>query len=115
MLRLRTGRLAADLAPLRTVTSPVELADSVRRILAKCFYREIKSEEPLDRADDCFMLAHALIGHRNFQLAAVALYNADNQLDSYLNSTPLKEHPPTIQKMKEQIAAMVKELRPALN
>jgi hypothetical protein len=64
------------------VKSPVELADSTRRILAKCFYREIISEGPLDRADDCFMLARAHIGNRNFQLSAVALKNADNELES---------------------------------
>jgi HAMP domain-containing protein len=61
MLRFRTRRLAAALDPLRTVKSAVELVDSTRRILAKCFYREIISEGPLDRADDCFMLARALI------------------------------------------------------
>jgi hypothetical protein len=110
MLRLRTRRLAAALEPLRRVESPEELTDATRRILAKCFYREIISEGPLDRADDCLMLARALIRDRNFQMAAVALKNADSELELYVRSTPLKEHPPTVQKMKEQIAAIVKEL-----
>jgi hypothetical protein len=110
MLRSRTRRLAAALGPLRAVESPVELVDSTRHILGKCLHREIISEGTLDRADDCFMLARALIRNRNFQLAVVALKNADNELELYVRSTPLKEHPPTVQKMKEQIAAIVKEL-----
>jgi hypothetical protein len=110
MLRLRTRSLAAALEPLRTVESPLELADSARRILTKCFYREIIFEGPLDRGDDCFMLARALIRNHNFQLAAVALKNADKELELYVRSTPLKEPPPTVQKMKEQIAAIIKEL-----
>jgi hypothetical protein len=107
MLRLRTRSLVAALEHLRSVESAATLADSTRRILAKCFYREIISEEPLDRADDCFMLARALIRNRNLQLAAVALKNADNELNSY---TPFKKDLPSVQKIKEQIAAIVKEL-----
>jgi hypothetical protein len=110
MLRLQTRRLAAALERLKTAESPEEFTDATRRILAKCFYREIICEGPLDRADDCFMLARALTRNRNFQLAAVALKNADNELELYVRSTPLKDHPPTVQKMKEQIAAIVKEL-----
>lgn len=111
ILRLRTRRIVAALEPLRTVESPERLAEAARPILEKCFYREIISEEPLDRADDCFMLSRALIGRGNFQMAAVALKNADSELDTYMRLTPLNEHPPGVQKMKEQIAAIVKELR----
>jgi hypothetical protein len=110
MLRLRTRRLVAALEPLKIVESPEELTDATHRILVKCFYREIISEEPLDRADDCFMLSRALIGKRNFQMAAVALKNADSELELYKGSTPLREHLPRVQKMKEQIAAIIKEL-----
>jgi hypothetical protein len=109
MLRLRTRRLVAALEPLKIVQSPEELTDATHRILVKCFYREIV-EEPLDRADDCFMLSRALIGKRNFQMAAIALKNADSELELYMRSTPLREHPPRVQKMKEQIAAIIKEL-----
>jgi hypothetical protein len=109
MLRLRTRRLVAALEPLKIIQSPEELMDATHRILMKCFYREIV-EEPLDRADDCFILSRALIGKRNFQMAAIALKNADNELELYMRSTPPREHPPRVQKMKEQIAAIIKEL-----
>jgi hypothetical protein len=56
------------------------------------------------------MLSRALIGKRNFQMAAVALKNADSELELYKGSTPLREHLPRVQKMKEQIAAIIKEL-----
>jgi hypothetical protein len=110
VLRLRTRRLVAALEPLKIVESPEELTDATHRILVKCFYREIICEGPLDRADDCFMLSRALIGKRNFQMAAAALKNADSELELYMRSIPLREHPPRVQKMKEQIAAIIKEL-----
>jgi hypothetical protein len=110
MLRLRTRRLVAALEPLKTMDSPEELTDATRRILAKCFYREIISEEPLSRTDDCFMLARALIGKRNFQMAALVLKNANSELESYVRSIPLRELPPKVQRMKEQIAEIIKEL-----
>jgi hypothetical protein len=77
------------LEPLKTVESPEELTDATRRILTS-FYRKIISEGPLDRADDCFMLARALVRNRNFQMAAVVLKKADNKLELYVRSTPLK-------------------------
>jgi hypothetical protein len=110
MLRLRTRRLAAALEPLNKIECPEMFTDATHRILTKCFYREIVSEEPLDRADDCYMLARAFIRKGNFQMAAVALKNADSELESYVKSAPLKERHPAIQRMKEQIAAIIKEL-----
>jgi hypothetical protein len=56
MLRLRPRRLATALEPLKTVDAPEQFIDATRHILARCFYREIISEEPLNRADDLFML-----------------------------------------------------------
>jgi hypothetical protein len=111
MLRLRTRRLAATLEPLKKIESAEEFMDTTRSILAKCFYHEIISEEPLGRADDCFMLARDLIGKRNFQMAALALKKADSELELYMRTTPQSEHPLIVQEMKERIAAIVKELR----
>jgi hypothetical protein len=110
MLRLRPRKLAAALEPLKTIDDPEQFTDVTGHILAKCFYHEIISEEPLNRADDLFMLARALIRKRNFQMAALALKNADSELESYVRSIPLRELPPSVQRMKEQIAEMVKEL-----
>jgi hypothetical protein len=110
MLRLRPRRLAAALEPLKTIGGPEQFTDATRHILAQCFYREIISEEPLNRADDLFMLARALIKKRNFQMAALALKSADSELRSYMKSTSLGECPPTVQRMKDQIAEIVKEL-----
>jgi hypothetical protein len=56
------------------------------------------------------MLARALIRKRNFQMAALALKNAGSELESYVRSTSLEERPPTVQRMKDQIAEIVKEL-----
>jgi hypothetical protein len=69
------------------------------------------SGEPLDRADDFVMLARELNRKRNFPMAALALTKADSALELYMNTTPLSHHPPIVQKMKEQIATMVKELK----
>jgi hypothetical protein len=110
MLRLRPRRLAVALEPLKTFDDPERFTDVTGQILAKCFYREIISEEPLNRADDLFMLARALIRKRNFQMAALALKNADGELELYVRSTPLEERPPTVQRMKDQIAEILKEL-----
>jgi hypothetical protein len=110
VLRLRTRRLVAALEPLKSIESPEELTDATHGILAKCFYREIISEDPLVRADDCIILSRAFIGKRNIQMAGVALKNAHSEVEMYMRSTPLGEHPPSVQKMKEQIAVMIKEL-----
>jgi hypothetical protein len=84
--------------------------EATSRIREKCFYREIIVEEPLDRADDCLSLSYALIAKCNFQTAAVSLKNADRELDTYMRSTRLREYPPRVQRMKEQIAAIIREL-----
>jgi len=110
ILRLRTRRLSAGLQPLMTIESPEELAEATRRILEKCFYREIMVEEPLDRADDCLSLSYDLIAKSNLQMAAISLKNADRELEMYMRSTRLREHPPRVRKMKEQIAAIIREL-----
>jgi hypothetical protein len=110
MLRLRTRRLVAALSNLKMVESPEEFAEAAHGLLAKCFYREIKSCEPIDRADDLFMLSRAFIAKRSFQMAAIALKNADSELEVYLKSTSVREHLPRVQEMREQIAAMIKNL-----
>jgi hypothetical protein len=56
------------------------------------------------------MLSRALIEKGNFQMAAVALKSADSELELYVRSSSLKEHPQTVRKMKEQIAAILEEL-----
>jgi hypothetical protein len=110
ILRLQTRRLVAALSNLKTVESPEELVEAAHRLLAKCFYREIKSCEPIDRADDLFILSRAFIAKRSFEMAAIALKNADSELEVYLKSTSMREHLPRMQEMREQIAAMIKNL-----
>jgi hypothetical protein len=111
MLRLRTRKLETALRPMRGMTSGEELAVAANGVLRECLYNEIKTTEPLRSANDLFMLARDLIGRRNFALAKLALENADGALEIYMRTTPLKEHPAVVQKMKEQIGAIINELR----
>ena len=55
---------------------------------------------------------HAILSERGiFELATLALNNADRALAKYMRTTPMNEHPATVQKMKEQIATIINELR----
>jgi hypothetical protein len=79
--------------------------------LRECLHQEITSVPPLDVANDCFMLARNFIGLTTFPLATLALKKADNVLQLYMKTTPVKRHPEVVQKMKEQIAAITEKLR----
>jgi hypothetical protein len=85
MLRLRTRRIVAALEPLQTSLSQESLSQAAKCILSDCLRHEICSEDPLDRANDCFVLAHDLVGKRNYLFAALALNRANSAVDAYSN------------------------------
>jgi hypothetical protein len=110
LLRLRTRRLEAALRHMGELTSGEELGVSAEAILRECLYNELKTVQPLGRANDLFMLARNLVGRENVAVAKLALKNAGLELEAYMRTTALKEHSAVVQKMKEQIAAIVTEL-----
>jgi hypothetical protein len=107
MLRLRTRRIVAVLETLRTTMSQAALFQTVEYLLAECLRHEVRSAEPLDRASDCFMLAHDLVGRRSYPLAALLLENAASALDKYLNSTQVPDHCAIVHSMKGEIGSLL--------
>ena len=113
MLRLRTRKIVAALEGVRTVMSQVALLQTVEYLLTECLQQEVHSAEPLDRASDCFSLAHDLVGKGNYPLAALLLNNAAGALDSYLESTQVREHRAVVDSMKGEIGRLLKQITQA--
>ena len=111
ILRLRPRRLATVLEEMKGTMSSGQVTCAARRILRSCMHHELPRGEPLDHASDCFTLARDLIGKRNFPLASIALNNADHELDTYLKSSWIKEHPTIVRSMKDRIRGLLDELK----
>ena len=109
-LRMRPRKILAELAALGEIASE-RLYHSVDRILQKCLQQELPPSEPLDHASESFTLARALIGKRNYSLAALALNDASAALNSYANDSPIPSHLPLTLAMRTQIAGMLDEIR----
>lgn len=107
MLRLRTRRVVAALQTLQNTMSQAALFQTVEFLLAECLRHEVRSAEPLDRASDCFVLAHDLVGKKNYPLAALALNRASSALDTYSNSADCSA---TVQSMKGRIEQLITEI-----
>ena len=110
MLRLRTRRIVSVLQSLQTKMSQEGLFQTAEYLLTECLRHEIRSEEPLDRANDCFTLAHDLVGRKNYPFAALLLSNAVSALDSYLSSTHIDGHRAVVYLMKGKIGQLLKEI-----
>jgi hypothetical protein len=111
MLRLRTRRIVAALEPLQTTISQGALFRAVEYLLTECLRHEVRSEEALDRASDCFILAHDLVGKKNYSIASFVLNNAVRALDSYLSSTQVGDHRAVVNSMKGKIAQLLEEIK----
>jgi len=107
MLRLRTRRILAALETLRTTMSQTALVQTVEYLLAECLRHQVRSEEPLDRASDCFVLAHDLVGRKSYPLAALVLNSASSALDAYSNSANCSA---TVRSMKGRIEQLITEI-----
>ena len=110
MLRLRTRRIVSVLQSLQTEMSQEGLFQTAEYLLTECLQHEIRSEEPLDRANDCFTLAHDLVGKKNYPFATLLLSNAVDALDSYLSSTQVDGHRAVVYSMKGKIGRLLKEI-----
>jgi hypothetical protein len=110
VLRLRTQRIVGALGPLLTTTSQAALFQTAEQLITECLRHEVRSEEPLDRASDCFILAHDLVGKRNYPLAGLLLTNAIRALDTHLNSNQSPDHYAVIHSMKGKIGLLLKEI-----
>ena len=110
MLRLRTRRIVSVLQSLQTKMSQEGLYQTAEYILTECLRHEMRSEEPLDRANDCFTLAHDLVGKKNYPFATLLLSNAVSALDSYLSSTQVDDHRAVVYSMKGKIGRLLKEI-----
>ena len=110
MLRLRTRRIVSVLQSLQTEMSQEGLFQTAEYLLTECLQHEIRSEEPLDRANDCFTLAHDLVGKKNYPFATLLLSNAADALDSYLSSTQVDGHRAVVYSMKGKIGRLLKEI-----
>jgi hypothetical protein len=111
MLRLRMRRIVAALEAARVATSQAALIQAVEYLIAECLRHEVRLDEPLDRASDSFILAHDLVGKKNYPLAALALNNANIALDAYSNSSDAKNCSAAIQSMKNGIDQILAEIR----
>jgi hypothetical protein len=111
MLRLRPRRIASILESLGSTAPSQQLTDAARRILSACTRHELPAGDPLDRASDCFTLAHNFIGKQNFALARLALSNADRALDEHVRIGAPDSHAAAIQGMRDRISRMLAELR----
>jgi hypothetical protein len=76
LLRLRTRRIVSVLQSLQTKMSQEGLFQTAEYVLTECLRHEIRAEDPLDRAHDCFTLAHDLVGRKNYPFATLLLTNA---------------------------------------
>jgi hypothetical protein len=110
MLRLRTRRIVSVLQSLQTKMSQEGLFQTAEYLLTECLRHEIRSEDPLDRAHDCFTLAHDLVGRKNYPFATLLLSNAVSALDSYLSSTQVDGHRAVVYSMKGKIGRLLKEI-----
>jgi hypothetical protein len=110
LLRLRTRRIVSVLQSLQTNMSQEGLFQTAEYLLTECLRHEIRSEDPLDRANDCFTLAHDLVGKKNYPFATLLLSNAVSALDSYLSSTQLHGHRAVIYSIKGKIGRLLKEI-----
>lgn len=110
MPRLRTRRIVSVLQSLQTKMSQEGLFQTAEYLLTECLRHEIRSEDPLDRANDCFTLAHDLVGKKNYPFATLLLSNAVSALDSYLSSTQLHGHRAVIYSIKGKIGRLLKEI-----
>jgi hypothetical protein len=111
MVRIRARMIAAELEAFKTKICVDELSRVADLLLAKCLQQELSPAEPLDRASESFALAHNLIGMKNYSLAALALHNAADALDSYRMGIAIAGHVPLVQSMKGQIAGMLEQIR----
>ena len=110
LVRIRTRRIVAALETLQSTTPQGPLLQTVECLLAECLRQEIRSPEPLDRAGDCFTLAHDLVGKRNYPLAGLLLNDAARLLDIYVKSTPVRGHCTVVYSMKNEIARLLKQI-----
>jgi len=113
MLRLRTRRIVTALEAVRTEMSQVALLQTVEYLLTECLRQESRPAEPLDRASDCFTVAHDLVGKGNYPLAALLLNNAAGALDSYLEATQVRGHRAAVYSMKGEIGRLLKKITQA--
>ena len=111
MLRLRTQKIAAVLEPLTKGASIDQLSDVAQHVLTQSLRHQLPPAEPLVRASENFMLAHNLIGNRNYPLAALALNGAANALELYAKNTPIRDHSQIVQSMRRQIALMIDQIK----
>jgi hypothetical protein len=87
------------------------LFQAVEYLLNECLRHEVRSEEALDRASDCFILAHDLVGKKNYSIASFVLNSAVRALDSYLSSTQVGDHRAIVNSMKGKIAQLLEEIK----
>jgi hypothetical protein len=111
ILRLRTRRIVAALETPQTTMSQGVLFQAVEYLLNECLRHEVRSEEALDRANDCFILAHNLVGKKNYSIASFVLNNAVRALDSYLSSAQVGDHRAVVNSMKGKIARLLEEIK----
>jgi len=103
-------RIVAALEPLQNTISQEGLSQVAKYILNDCLRQEICSEDPLDRANDCFTLAHDLVGKRNYPFAALALNRANSALDAYSTSP---NRSASVRAMRAEIEQILTQIRSA--